>query len=443
MPARLPILAIVVALALAACRPGGTTTTTTIAEAPTTTDSSVGAPTPSTSTSTTTTTEPPDPITAQINELMSVTEDIRALDFVERPTITILSKDELKARVRETYEEELDPAEFEIDDALYTLLGLIGPDVDLLQLFVDLFAEQTAAFYDLETDELVAPATEGEFTVLQRITMVHELTHALTDQHFDLFPTLDRYNEEDRFDEALAMRALVEGDATLVEIFYLVDLPTEDQLAALAEAGTVDTSIFDSAPKFLQDSLLFPYIAGQQYVGELYGSQGFAAVDEAYRNLPVTTEQIYDPSAFLDKEAGVSVDSPPVALDGYEIVEASVWGYASFKWMLEGVLGSGDASRAADGWGGDTYQVHWDGQDVVFVLDYRGDDDSDAIELYEALVDYAREAMNVGSGTRDGSGTAFEAGDYAFVTQIDDRVVFIAATDPAAGRAARAFFPEL
>lgn len=51
----------------------------------------------------------------------------------------------------------------------------------------------------------------GDLTIEQQATVVHELVHALTDQHH----ALDRFTATE--DAAFAWRALVEGDASVVE----------------------------------------------------------------------------------------------------------------------------------------------------------------------------------------------------------------------------------
>ena len=65
-----------------------------------------------------------------------------------------------------------------------------------------------------------------------RITLVHELTHALQDQRFDLTKLDDTVETEG---EDFALTALVEGDATSVEDDYLFSLPQAEQDAYFAE----------------------------------------------------------------------------------------------------------------------------------------------------------------------------------------------------------------
>ena len=98
------------------------------------------------------------------------------------------------------------------------------------------------AIYDGEVGELVVPMREDGFTVVQRATLVHELTHALTDQHFDFHVAFDAMVEEERLDEAAAYQALIEGDASLTELHFLQTLTQAELGEFFAEALDIDTT---------------------------------------------------------------------------------------------------------------------------------------------------------------------------------------------------------
>ena len=439
MPRRLPLVFLSLSLVLVACR--GETAPPTSLEPTTSTSSPVATTVPSApATTQTPTTEPTDPLTAQIRELVTIAADIRGLDFLAEPDITILTKEELAERVRQDLEEELDPEEYAIDDALYTLLGLLSPEDDLLEMFVALQEEQTVAFYDTETKELVAPASDEGLTPTEKMTFVHELVHALTDQHFDLFTVMDGLDEDQRYDEAVAFRSLIEGDATVAELVYIQDLPREEILQIFADIQNLDTPVFDATPRWLTDALLFPYIQGTEFVTELWAVNGFSGVDQAYLERPSTTEQIAEPSAYTSHESGRVVELPQVTLDGYEVVEASSWGYLGFESMFTEALGERVALEATEGWGGDRYQVHWNGTEVVFVLSYVGDTEEDAVQLHDALNSYVGTSMNVGPAESIGTGTSFVGEDFAFVSRSGDQVLFVAAGIPSDGQTALGAF---
>jgi hypothetical protein len=153
----------------------------------------------------------PQDVQDELLALVRKTEELRGLVFVDPPLISVVSDAELERRVRALIEEE--SQDFPADDALYKLLGLLDEEVVLETLLTDLYGEQVAGFYDGETRELVVPIRSDGFSPIQKATMIHELTHSLTDQHFQFDPIMEQIFDEERLDEGLHYQALVEGDA--------------------------------------------------------------------------------------------------------------------------------------------------------------------------------------------------------------------------------------
>lgn len=433
-------LAVVAALVLVSCTPSNQASTTSI---------STTAPEATTSTAAETTTlltlpegteELPEGLRADIARLIPSTEALRELTFVFPPTITVLTSDELSQRVIDLLEEEYEDAE--ADEALYRLLGLIGPEYDLVENITALLGAQVAGFYDLDTQELVVRARDDEFSSLEEATLVHELTHALTDQ---VHAFNDEYNElfdTERFDEASAFQSVLEGDATLVESLFVQQLNPEEQQELLEEAFADDNSAFEDAPEFIQDSLIFPYQEGTAFTQAKWVEGGFAAIDALYEAPPISTEQILTPTDY-PSDVPAAVDLPNNEIDGYEHSEGSVWGEQGFRLIFDQILGGAD--NAAEGWGGDSYDVYFNGADAVLVLLYHGDQASDAAEMASSLNDYFRIVTGVNEPVADagpGGGAVYSGADYAFVSNVGDRVLLVAAGDPGAGAIARSLYPE-
>jgi hypothetical protein len=355
----------------------------------------------------------------ELDRLVAVTEEIRGLQFLEMPTVTVVSAEELESRVRAQIEEEA--GDLPADAALYKLLGLLGPDVDLETLLTDLYGEQVAGFYDGETRELVVPITTEGFSVVQEATLVHELTHALTDQHFAFHATFDAMLDEERLDQASAYQALIEGDASLAELHFLQTLSQAEIGEFFAEALGIDTSALDAAPQFLQDSLIFPYDSGLAFTQELYDTNGdWDEVNEAYITMPAlpgSTEQVITPSDF-ERDLPAVLAPGTISVPGYELERTSVWGELGFRIMIDQVLGEDTGVDAADGWGGDYYSQWFDGTNAAVLIVYEGDTNRDTEELRQALAQYAA--------------AVFEQ-DYVAVQLVAGQLVFIAADDVAVG----------
>lgn len=425
--AGLAVLALV-----AACSVGGSQDTTPPVASPATTADDTQASTSSSTTAVPTTLPPgteelPEEVRTQLAELIDVTERVRELEFISQPNVVVVTNEELAERVRSQLEEDLE--DLPADQALYDLLGLIGAGTDLAALYSDLYSEQVAGFYDGETGELVVPIADQGFTPVQRATLVHELTHALTDQHHAFH---DRYAEmldNDHYDEATAYQALIEGDAVLAELLYLQGLTPQEQGEFFAESFGVDTEMFDAAPQFIRDALIFPYDTGFIFVDRLHQTGGFSAIGTAYASPPTSSEQIIDPTDY-PADAPIAVELAPVTLEGYELEYQSTWGELGFSLMFDQFLDASTSATAAGGWGGDTYQVLFDGTDVVFALRYRGDSATDADELGAALRAYIVAAMEVDEEPAAMEDGTFHSGeDDAWVSIRGTDVYFVTASD--------------
>lgn len=417
------------ALILSACT---STTSNTTSTAPSTSTDTEGSTTTNGGDPSTTTTlaEPTwkelpgiDALPAAVQEellaLVRTTEEIRALRFQEPPTIVIVTEQELEDRVRQQIEDEAE--DFPADEALYKLLGLLDAEVDLQSLLTELYGEQVAGYYDGETGELVVPMREEGFSVVQRGTMIHELTHSLTDDQLDFHTSYTAMLDEDRLDEASAYQALIEGDASMAELLYLQTLSQEELGEFFSEALDVDTAALDSAPQFIQDSLIFPYDSGLAWVQAHYLQDQWTTVNEAYAEmpgLPGSTEQIITPSDY-ERDLPRTFEATAPSVPGYELERESVWGEFGFRIMIDQILGEDVGVDAADGWGGDYYAQWFDGENAALLILFEGDTDRDTEELRSALLDYALSAV------------AEE--DYVWVEVLDGRLAFIAADQPEVG----------
>jgi hypothetical protein len=434
------ILLAVSALLLAACgeeQDWSTTTGATTTSAVTSTTAVTTTTGETTTTQATTSAGNAGDAPADIQELMAATEELRGRRFLEPIEVTVLSPDDLAARVRADLEEDLDPDDLAVEQAFGQLLGILPADIDLAAAVADLYAEQVGGFYDSDTGELVVAGGE-ELSPLARTIIVHELVHALADQHFGLGATLDGLVEAEEFHRAAALQALAEGDATYFQMVYLQqELSPEEQMEAVLESLETDTTVLDSLPGWIGEDLAFPYEWGFGFVEQLVAEGGIAAVDQAYELLPTTVEQIMHPNAYLTLEPARPVTLAATTLEGYEVYEEGEFGEWNLMLYLLDGIGDGDATVAAGGWGGDAYRIHWDGSRVAFAYLFVGDTPRDAEELAPALVDSLEASMAVGSPVSDEeAGTTVLEGDaYAFVQRVAGQVLLVVADDPAAGRA--------
>jgi hypothetical protein len=433
------LLTFFVASACIAPVPGGNrgddkdSTTTTSAEAATTTVTEPVLPEG--------TEDLPPSLQEELIELIGKTQELRDLPFLEPPKVDVVTPEELAADIMQQFEEDLDTVE--VDEALYKVLGMLEEDDDLLTLYQTLYGESVVGYYDGEIQNLVVTSTSDTFTPLEESTIVHELTHALTDQHFQLHDVMTTLDDEQRWDEYSGMQALVEGDAVLSELHYVQQLSVEDQADYLTEAMNVDTSVMETVPDFIAESLVFPYDSGLEFVMHLFNGGGYGAIDDAYSAPPESTEQVFDPSGYL-VEHPLPVEVGANDLTGYELTYQSNWGELGFQLVFDQIIGG--HAIATQGWGGDSYAVYYNATsgDVLMTLEYEGDTTSDAEEMEEALRQSIEMGMDVSPHEELEEGEVdrepYVGGDYAYVARSDDRLLWIVATDPDVGAAARGWF---
>ena len=384
-------------------------------------------------------------LTEQIDTLVDAAEQVRGLEFVVEPVITIVSAEELAERIRAQIEEDLEPDDVAVAQRLYEILGVLDGTIDLLDAYISLYAEQVGGFYDHETGEMVIMGG-SELSPLSKSIVVHELVHALTDQHYGFAGLSDELWDAGEFERVSAISSLAEGDATYFQLVYLESLPASEQVDAVTESMDVDTTVMDSLPAWFAEDLTFPYDSGFGFVERLITDGEVAAVNQAYELLPETTEQILHPEKYYLREPGLPVVIPTVDVPGYTVFEEGQFGEWNTRLFLLDGIDPGDAIVASAGWGGDRYRIYWQGDPactgddcrgpVAFVYRFQGDSPRDAEELADAIARSAHAIMQVGSARTPVNGvTTFTGGDdFAYVRLSGEEVLFIATDDPGVGQ---------
>jgi hypothetical protein len=270
-------------------------------------------------------------------------------------------------------------------------LGLIEGPLDLIQSQRDLGTTGIVGFYDDEKETLFVRGTDLT-DVDVRVTLVHELTHALQDQHFDLGKL---HQAVQRSGSDFALTALIEGDATTVEYDYVLSLPEAEQDAYFAdepdEPDTADSSASE-IPPVLDLFMSAPYIFGARYHAFLREIGGAQRVNDAFAVPPTSEEEIIDPVAARAAHAAKHVSAPTLADDEQRHGEADDFGALSLYLMLASRLDPTLALKAAEGWGGDQYIAFTTrgsgGMECVRAA-FTGDTRADTMELAEVLAQWA------------------------------------------------------
>lgn len=269
----------------------------------------------------------------------------------------VLDRTALVAAVRRKANDEYPAAALERDGRVVELMGFAPAPFDYLDELSGLLEAQLDGFYDPKTGTMYVAADLIGDTA--QLALAHELVHALQDQHFDLKKRTGYH--PGMSDQIMAGSLLAEGDATSAMLDVTLrgqgqtalDLPEAMFTSMLMNAMNVGEAA--KAPRFLRSTLVFPYVEGTLFVHALRREGGFARVDEAWRNLPTTTEQVLHPAKWAAHEPALVVPAPTAAAlgPGFARVDEDTTGEGGLILALEEWVGSANARVAASGWGGD------------------------------------------------------------------------------------------
>ncbi len=363
-------------------------------------------------------------IRATMRQLEGQVVQLRGLQPTHDVDRDLLTPEQLRERVEQDFLGDYSQEEARRDARLLSMFGLVQPDLDLHELYVELLSEQVAGFYDSQDEEMLVVCGTG-FGGLEIFTYVHEYVHALQDQTYDLEAGLNFSEEACDLDgeRCYALRALIEGDASLLQEQWLRTYADDEILESLlVSLGSLDSAVLESAPDYIQAELTFPYLAGLSFARSLYLDGGWAAVDAAFQNPPVSTEQIIHPERYpRDKPIRLS---PPANLAGLQdewdlTLQDSLGEWATQQILLNHLPGEA-ARQAAGGWGGDLVFLLEDdsGDRAALVLVTQWDTMRDAHEFSTEFFEYAEQRFGEPAHRDLAEATwAFDGGVSHFIRQ--------------------------
>jgi len=308
-----------------------------------------------------------------------------------------LTRAEMVDHVRRQYDAEREAAQRQVE--LYRALGLIDNGVRLdTETLIQWTASSIAGFYDDRSRRLHVISDLENLGTDDKVTLAHEYTHALQDQHFDLA----QYRRRSRTtDERLAQTSVYEGDATAVMSLYLYGNTTPGEWTYLAyRAAFGDRAIITATgvSTRVSDIQYFPYVQGVQFALVLLAdARGWASLNHAYADPPRSTSLVLHPERYLTRPATPA----PLALPdvgaalGYgwtPTLQLDTLGEFVTRVHLDEFLRASErAARAADGWAGASFAL-WqaaDGQ-LAFAWQLAWDTPRDTEEVCEAYADLLR-----------------------------------------------------
>ena len=298
------------------------------------------------------------PYARQVRKAIPELEESSGLTFKTLPVLEERSKDEVRTFIETQFNEQLPPLELAGAQEAYRIFGLLPDTLDLRAFFIELLAEQVAGYYD--------PATKVLYVVkdaapeLREVTITHELMHVLQDQHTRLDSVQTLRGDNDRM---VAMQSVIEGQATYEQFAMMTggsDMGLRipggwDRVRDLIRAGQSSMPKFSTAPLLIQETLLFPYLSGAEFVRQFKRAR---SGQTPFAPFASSTEQVLHPEKFLDSipDLPTRVTLAP-SRAGTPVHEDNLGEFETRLLLFQHAKDQGLAVAGASGWDGDRYQV--------------------------------------------------------------------------------------
>jgi hypothetical protein len=265
----------------------------------------------------------------------------------------MISPDDLEQSARTNLSKQEYAERFSRAELTMKKFGLLPRDFNLKEFLIKAQRKDIAAYYDPDTKTISLLNTIP--VEQQEAILAHELTHALQDQNYDLKAWMktgpaaaNKSGPIDGTDEdSSARRAVVEGQATVVFIDYLLAKLGRNventpgiiyRMEDPAVKYAVDSQLMHDAPMVLREWGTFPYREGLIFEGELLqaGSKKLA-FQGVFAHPPRTTHEVIQPRTYLEHEklAPIPIPDAQVILgDGYELYDSGSIGELDVRALL-------------------------------------------------------------------------------------------------------------
>ena len=248
------------------------------------------------------------------------------------PPMEVITRDEYRSFLENAASSD-DGSSLSWDPA-YKLLGFLDRDASSTEASIDSKVESVVAFYSSATRRVtIIDHGEPRDPMTASMILAHEIVHALQDRDVGL---LLYFEGATTSDEYMALRSMIEGDATFYELlvnlrirqleFEKVDWRTYFE----GYRADVDRAVASSPGRLERARSLLPYVAGAQYLQHAYAQGGPPEVEFAFLAKPPSLAAVVDAQlapAPAPVRTPLSCPGPPTPA-GYERVGSSRLGAA-------------------------------------------------------------------------------------------------------------------
>ena len=254
---------------------------------------------------------------ADIGHIKEGLSAITGLPFKRDVPYALITKDQLHRYLEQRLHETMKPEDVRAEELTLKMLGLVPADFDLRKNTLDLLTEQAAAFYDYNRKKLFVLEGSGGGDE-ERVALVHELAHALADQHFHLAKYIHEGMRSD--DSATARQAVMEGQATWLMAAYMeregggkAEVPKsvlELMKKSIEGSAAQQYPVFSQAPLYIRQALVFPYAEGLSFQDAVFQKLGREAFSEVFLHPPANSGQILHPERYFEQGGDWRVATP-------------------------------------------------------------------------------------------------------------------------------------
>ncbi|MFK7800537.1 MAG: hypothetical protein AB8G95_02790 [Anaerolineae bacterium] len=319
-------------------------------------------------------------------------QELRNLKQMGEIEINIISQLDLQENITVDLFDDFSRDDADRDVLFLSAFDFMPRNYPLYDSLIQLYGASIAGYYDQETDSLYVISDDNLLDEEERLTHAHEYMHALQDQYFTL---ANLQNDALSNDAKLALRALAEGEASLVEFVYRRGgYLTGEQNADSNPVISIPDSI--PAANVLVSQLAFPYVRGLEFLSSFYEDDGFDGVSKIWEAPPMSSEHILHVDRYLAGDNPVEVVLPTDDIlnelgEGWEELAENVFGEFYIIEYLSLALTEDEVNPAASGWGGDRYGVYYNKatDERVMVIKIVWDEPSDLTEFTDAYTKWA------------------------------------------------------
>lgn len=302
-----------------------------------------------------------DPVAAQVADAIPRLEKATGLVFKRPPKFEMRTKDEVRQYLEQRFLTDVPDEELVGSERAYKRFGLLPDTLDLRKFMLSLLSEQIVGYYDPSAKVLYI--VQGASDEMVSVTVSHELVHALQDQYFNL-DSLQKVRR--RNDRQISAQAVIEGQATFEQLASMLGSGTMvanlpggwERVRTLIRENNASMPVFSSAPTLIQETLLFPYLSGAEFMRAFKEKMpGKSPLDA----MPVSTEQVMHDDRFFqnrDDPTVVTLPAPP----GKLVYENDLGEFETRLLLFEHLKDRDAAYRGAAGWDGDRFVLFESGR---------------------------------------------------------------------------------